>query len=188
MKELINPLFGSIPAYAGEPCGPRSRSLPGAVYPRVCGGTTTTGCRLSLQMGLSPRMRGNQGGGRSVHTYQGSIPAYAGEPLNRVKSPSERQVYPRVCGGTAVHTKHDILVRGLSPRMRGNLISFSIRSSNSGSIPAYAGEPKLLIMAAMARAVYPRVCGGTVIIGIAILLGLGLSPRMRGNQRVRPAD
>ena len=50
---------GSIPACAGEPCrGPARWSVP-RVYPRVCGGTNSTGERLAVNRGLSPRVRGN---------------------------------------------------------------------------------------------------------------------------------
>ena len=51
---------GSIPACAGEPSAPSSPSPTGAVYPRVCGGTSFFLIVLSKVGGLSPRVRGNQ--------------------------------------------------------------------------------------------------------------------------------
>ena len=50
---------GSIPASAGEPPRTGTRSRPGRVYPRECGGTPPR-CRPSRSgSGLSPRVRGN---------------------------------------------------------------------------------------------------------------------------------
>ena len=56
------PLARSIPACAGEPDMAQDLYRPPEVYPRVCGGT---GCDLDgrgRKRGLSPRVRGNQGG------------------------------------------------------------------------------------------------------------------------------
>ena len=76
-----------------------------------------------------------------------------------------RSVYPRVCGGT-----FPISLTGWSwPR----------------SIPACAGEPRCKHWACYQFLVYPRVCGGTGY-GLADGRGTGgLSPRVRGNRRVR---
>ena len=90
----------SIPAYAGEPPPGAPSPGRGAVYPRVCGGTSDAPDQIPRSLGLSPRMRGNpaavtaqSGGGRS-------IPAYAGEPIKSSSWPRATPVYPRVCGGT----------------------------------------------------------------------------------------
>ena len=49
----------SIPACAGEPhCAHFSLSS-GTVYPRVCGGTTYSCAVYAVNVGLSPRVRGN---------------------------------------------------------------------------------------------------------------------------------
>ena len=72
--------FGSIPACAGEPQKERAYGQAYKVYPRVCGGTTTQYTGISVQDGLSPRVRGNQVGVRGHQFAVGSIPACAGEP------------------------------------------------------------------------------------------------------------
>ena len=73
-------IFGSIPAYAGEPHPhPRQRANQ-TVYPRVCGGTTQEGGYNVNIVGLSPRMRGNRCADSGAEAAGGSIPAYAGEP------------------------------------------------------------------------------------------------------------
>ena len=67
----------------------------------------------ALEIGLSPRLRGNLLLLSYFGYYHGSIPAPAGEP--------------RACGGT--------------PRLRGNL-AFAFATLELGrSIPAPAGEP-----------------------------------------------
>ena len=93
-----------------------------------------------------------------------SIPACAGEPL-RVFS-----------------------IRGLSPRVRGNLRVIveqvrpgSIRGAGEPSIPACAGEPRTRSTRGPGRRVYPRVCGGTIRSHSTGPTARGLSPRVRGN-------
>ena len=50
------------------------------------------------------------------------------------------------------------------------------------SIPAYAGEPHVLLSPTTTAVVYPRVCGGTYSVVTLLAFSVGLSPRMRGNQ------
>ena len=54
-------------------------------------------------------------------------------------------------------------VAGLSPRVRGNLLPGMHRHRSPGSIPACAGEPSNDHRAYARQAVYPRVCGGTLM-------------------------
>ena len=131
----------SIPARAGEPAGAEPHGRQAGVYPRACGGTNTTDSTLSTQRGLSPRVRGNHSVLNVVGTFDGSIPARAGEPLYRQnasplqagsiparageprmvrKAPELDSVYPRACGGTAGAITGTISMTGLSPRVRGN--------------------------------------------------------------------
>ena len=71
---------------------------------------------------------------------------------------------------------------GLSPRVRGNLAGRPGAHRPEGSIPACAGEPRRDLAKTKSRAVYPRVCGGTLDMAITPVGGRGLSPRVRGNQ------
>ena len=54
----------------------------------------------AVGLGLSPRVRGNQGVIESLSQYDGSIPACAGEPNDGLRPGATAEVYPRVCGGT----------------------------------------------------------------------------------------
>ena len=92
--------FWSIPACAGEP-PPACRASTGTrVYPRVCGGTTTSQGFGTALTGLSPRVRGNLGTLARCLATERSIPACAGEPPPNCSALAVYRVYPRVCGGT----------------------------------------------------------------------------------------
>ena len=171
----------SIPACAGEPVGLGTEVPARGVYPRVCGGTSEPRPRFPMHSGLSPRVRGNPIRLYPVGKSAGSIPACAGEPSRRAYLPRYQRVYPRVCGGTPVHTLRATRPYGLSPRVRGNHGDAIIAERLGGSIPACAGEPTLAAYLGCPTAVYPRVCGGTVKVNRRLLPGQGLSPRVRGN-------
>ncbi len=156
---------GSIPACAGEPIFPPVVAWLRKVYPRVCGGTWLGAEKRMPVWGLSPRVRGNQVVDVVSGAGVGSIPACAGEPGQTDAVPSGDGVYPRVCGGTAVQNALAVENRGLSPRVRGNLVAVIQNRQNRGSIPACAGEPRGFCRAADGVAVYPRVCGGTAASG-----------------------
>ena len=172
---------GSIPACAGEPTAKRSCLERWRVYPRVCGGTTSTSVAAPPSEGLSPRVRGNPSHEDVAVCGEGSIPACAGEPRREPWSSRRQEVYPRVCGGTAGEGLALGTGCGLSPRVRGNLKHASGLYGRVGSIPACAGEPEAAQVAANADGVYPRVCGGTESSRASPGGTSGLSPRVRGN-------
>ena len=134
--------------------------------------------------GLSPRVRGNHLPKSFDNPHNRSIPACAGEPPAGRLSNAVLEVYPRVCGGTdsAIHKPES--VGGLSPRVRGNHHMGRWNKHLERSIPACAGEPAALRLAALPLVVYPRVCGGTACWDGRRSRRLGLSPRVRGNRHV----
>ena len=140
--------------------------------------------RPRLPRGLSPRVRGNPGGGLVVGSPVRSIPACAGEPLSAVGRRWPGRVYPRVCGGTGMVHRYLSAMGGLSPRVRGNQKVPEEFRQHIGSIPACAGEPRRPLGTLVGVAVYPRVCGGTCCPKTILDTPAGLSPRVRGN---RPA-
>ena len=135
-------LSGSIPAWAGEPGSYGVNGQIIRVYPRVGGGTYCEAPAIEDDGGLSPRGRGNH----TVHSidrpFDGSIPAWAGEPTRRQERFMAGAVYPRVGGGTCAFRCANVPGWGLSPRGRGNLPEMNRKLVELGSIPAWAGEPR----------------------------------------------
>ncbi len=126
-------------------------------------------------------MRGNRERCPVIPVDRGSIPACAGEPLWNMSRCLVPAVYPRVCGGTHAIQACDSTLVGLSPRVRGNLITIIGSVVTARSIPACAGEPILHYPECLVNTVYPRVCGGTTDKSNGHKISHGLSPRVRGN-------
>ena len=91
----------SIPACAGETRSGARSVCCYTVYPRVCGGSKRRYIKYKRDGGLSPRVRGKPGVTIRSLAQVRSIPACAGEALQRRHSWQMRKVYPRVCGGSA---------------------------------------------------------------------------------------
>ena len=196
------PYDGSIPACAGKPSSQCESLALAWVYPRVCGETMIAQPSSVRNRGLSPRVRGNHRHPAHIKPSTRSIPACAGKPCSARSRPQSLRVYPRVCGETSMKGLPTSLIRGLSPRVRGNLDRLDLGPVLRGSIPACAGKPD---GASYARTqtprsipacagkplsphpphgtlrVYPRVCGETLQQQPAGYLDEGLSPRVRGN-------
>ena len=176
---------GSIPACAGEPVARPMCNRKQRVYPRVCGGTAQVFNLPFGERGLSPRVRGNLNISYVCRYPVGSIPACAGEPSPLHDLSISHWVYPRVCGGTQAVEDIREVVKGLSPRVRGNHRTARRDIQVKRSIPACAGEPARQHRHRGLISVYPRVCGGTASIGLAKKGSMGLSPRVRGNRVIR---
>ena len=165
-------------------------SVPGKrSIPRVCGGTQSTGrtTRSESSTRSIPACAGEPKASATIAKLWAVYPACAGEPIPITVSSWEIMVYPRVCGGTSsydirdtasfhsrsipacagepkpVYSRLAIPIRGLSPRVRGNLVL------HARATPGVSG-------------VYPRVCGGTILEEALNLFAIGLSPRVRGNR------
>ena len=156
------------------------------VYPRACGGTASRIVLSDTLYGLSPRVRGNQSGSIVSTVRAGSIPARAGEPKRSWGKGWCATVYPRACGGTPLRVRPWDLMRGLSPRVRGNRLPRGRWACRRGSIPARAGEPPGGATIRETTPVYPRACGGTEFFLEPQTARDGLSPRVRGNPACRP--
>ena len=151
------------------------------VYPRACGGTAFWGDEYTPMGGLSPRLRGNPSRVGAADSPSRSIPAPAGEPIQRINVSNHRRVYPRACGGTKLKKEGKRVKVGLSPRLRGNRHRADAGCHPDRSIPAPAGEPPYRQAALVSSSVYPRACGGTYLGLSGVMIDTGLSPRLRGN-------
>ena len=178
-------LAGSIPAWAGKPGSSPARWREKKVYPRVGGETSGMVAPTSRPKGLSPRGRGNRAQRRLRDPLRRSIPAWAGKPRAGRRRTSTDGVYPRV-GGETRHGRTERQGReGLSPRGRGNPHLFLGILRAERSIPAWAGKPPPSSGCGSSTTVYPRVGGETLLLEEAQKTKTGLSPRGRGNLRLR---
>ena len=154
------------------------------------GGTTQDDLLYPNAGGLSPRGRGNLNHPHVPGELPGSIPAWAGEPIQAEPGRPIIGVYPRVGGGTWGGQRRPTPPKGLSPRGRGNRLPPQSGVKGSRSIPAWAGEPPPQPTRPQSRRVYPRVGGGTLHILKPRWMYQGLSPRGRGNRMIvtEPTD
>ena len=132
---------GPIPARAGQPpwaCGPQA--YPRA-YPRSRGATPSRPDFMRASAGLSPLARGNQAHGVSKKSWDGPIPARAGQPAADAVPIGGDGAYPRSRGATVSTRSHEAAGRGLSPLARGNPAPRRRRLGIFGPIPARAGQP-----------------------------------------------
>ena len=74
-------------------------------------------------------------------------------------------------------------LRGLSPRVWGNLERDDHVLTRGGPIPTRVGEPRTSDGAAWPSGAYPHACGGTLVPFLAPRGRQGLSPRVWGNPR-----
>ena len=172
---------GSIPAWAGKPCLVVCRQRAWAVYPRVGGETRSSLDGHPVDVGLSPRGRGNLPSRSICPGRPGSIPAWAGKPTCFGLRSMRSGVYPRVGGETGRSGEFEPIGEGLSPRGRGNLGISNAKMRSCGSIPAWAGKPVCGLGVRRSLRVYPRVGGETTCTASQPRARPGLSPRGRGN-------
>ena len=114
--------IGSIPALTGKPTGASSPRRWSAVYPRAYGETAFGRREMETDQGLSPRLRGNPPRELWPQTTDGSIPALTGKPHGGGSGERRHRVYPRAYGETRPPESVTQTSRGLSPRLRGNLL------------------------------------------------------------------
>ena len=148
----------------------------------MCGATPYVSRAVVIEEGLSPRVRGNLSELNALNVRKRSIPACAGQPGQIAGDHRHHPVYPRVCGATDGFGVSGYGGPGLSPRVRGNQAAILPPSFRSRSIPACAGQPFSQRPQIKHAAVYPRVCGATLLFVSPIAARLGLSPRVRGNR------
>ena len=179
-SDSAQPLRGIIPAYAGNTSRQDTDIQCGWDHPRVCG-EHTSGVKTKLSdPGSSPRMRGTLLNLRVDSRNGGIIPAYAGNTDRHELSGAFRGDHPRVCGEHLTGNPYLLMVQGSSPRMRGTLFFWTVWSSDSGIIPAYAGNTDIMPLRGIDVRDHPRVCGEHPFLSGRIVRIGGSSPRMRG--------
>ena len=127
-------------------------------------GTLTSGCDVSIRIGI--------------------IPAYAGNTSWRCGSRCRAWDHPRVCGEHTMRNFPYLRDEGSSPRMRGTHGRHIQNRKLAGIIPAYAGNTHASVTGERAKRDHPRVCGEHACGRAHVQFVQGSSPRMRGT-RVR---
>ena len=177
---------GSIPAHAGKPDSGTGSQVRRGVYPRPRGEATPRGTPLTRTWGLSPPTRGSRRYGRCPGGGCGSIPAHAGKPARRARSPSLGWVYPRPRGEASLGAASVPNPSGLSPPTRGSRVRREREEVHQRSIPAHAGKPAGSHSCNAGSQVYPRPRGEATLIPRGWRTYRGLSPPTRGSLRNAP--
>ncbi len=172
---------GTIHAWAGEPSCQQNQCREPGDHPRVGGGTTFEPVLADKVSGPSPRGRGNPMQVVLPSGLIGTIPAWAGEPNAGTVTPNISGDHPRVGGGTIPLRRLTPDMAGPSPRGRGNRNCRKGCDTLTGTIPAWAGEPRAGHRLFGLEGDHPRVGGGTSVMPNSICLARGPSPRGRGN-------
>ena len=131
-------------------------------------------------MGSSPRVRGTDLHPRLKYLHGGIIPACAGNSSLKLRTAHLVADHPRVCGEQLKATFIPPFCEGSSPRVRGTDRSIHGHVSQSGIIPACAGNRHILRHLSRCAWDHPRVCGEQPTIESTICFAKGSSPRVRG--------
>ena len=111
-------------------------------------------------MGSSPRVRGTVlMFRRCVCPVTGIIPACAGNSYKADKTYSGHKDHPRVCGEQSQPKKGERNEKGSSPRVRGTGNICEGKATDSGIIPACAGNRRVTRHGVEIQRDHPRVCG-----------------------------
>ena len=131
----------SIPASAGNPSRGPARWRSTGVHPRERGESGRSARARRRVYGPSPRARGILARGGGERPRSGSIPASAGNPVNRHLASGGLGVHPRERGESSLPRGWMAFATGPSPRARGIRAREPRSSTPAGSIPASAGNP-----------------------------------------------
>ncbi len=135
----------------------------------------------AVTKGPSPHTRGNPRQWVAAKASEGTIPAYAGEPVICMLLCGEQSDHPRIRGGTYRGKRTAPYTMGPSPHTRGNLKRHELTVDDIRTIPAYAGEPTGQVLLHRQVEDHPRIRGGTDIDGCVVYVHQGPSPHTRGN-------
>ena len=129
-------------------------------------------------------MRGTPILGGEPYSKWRIIPAYAGNTSTAGLCRCSARDHPRVCGEHPTRTEPTSTSWGSSPRMRGTLPVVGSPVSESGIIPAYAGNTQVAHVKSLALRDHPRVCGEHFSEQFERINKTGSSPRMRGTRMI----
>ena len=107
-------------------------------------------------------------------------PACAGNREARLRSATNVEDHPRVCGEQAHMHHHQSLLSGSPPRVRGTDEKTGMRTVDVRITPACAGNRINFLKLGLLCINHPRVCGEQEICRMGWPPGGGSPPRVRG--------
>ncbi len=169
-----------IPARAG-PTGPvGSHRIGRQDHPRACGANHRHMRSHPFPRGSSPRVRGQPPAYAISPVPSRIIPARAGPTTGICDLTRSLADHPRACGANHRHMRSHPFPRGSSPRVRGQPPAYAISPVPSRIIPARAGPTAWRTSPARSTTDHPRACGANEFVVDFPTLGVGSSPRVRG--------
>ena len=125
-------------------------------------------------------MRGTRDQHREGASFQGIIPACAGNTGRGRDAGAARRDHPRVCGEHSLPCCSASFISGSSPRVRGTPEPECPRIKTVGIIPACAGNTRASRPGRPCARDHPRVCGEHLVLAYRATIRSGSSPRVRG--------
>ena len=169
-----------IPARAGQTRCLVSERQVSPDHPRACGANLYMKMWARGSDGSSPRVRGKLVRVLGRVALGRIIPARAGQTVALLSAANAPPDHPRACGANAWDGTSAPPDFGSSPRVRGKLHRFPLRSFRVRIIPARAGQTDAYRIDDYEHPDHPRACGANDITHINGSTFIGSSPRVRG--------
>ena len=171
---------GIIPAHAGNTQEHGGLLEHGRDHPRTCGEHYRHADRRRRHSGSSPHMRGTRDLETDLRAFIRIIPAHAGNTICVEFPKNSVEDHPRTCGEHILQASQPSNLTGSSPHMRGTPELSELSVSDTGIIPAHAGNTLGLSETEARKRDHPRTCGEHQPHARAGGDGRGSSPHMRG--------
>ena len=153
-----------------------------ADHPRACGANDFLIAGANVGCGSSPRVRGKPGSASRPVVTGRIIPARAGQTVALLSAANAPPDHPRACGANPPRMASANRGGGSSPRVRGKLHRFPLRSFRVRIIPARAGQTAHGRRQARGDTDHPRACGANWNCSRKSANCVGSSPRVRGKR------
>ena len=141
---------------------------------------------MSSPFGSSPLVRGQPACPVTSSAILRIIPARAGPTEGRWCLFAATTDHPRSCGANVALPGGEVVGRGSSPLVRGQLPIIARQDRRVRIIPARAGPTRQGHRAQEHAADHPRSCGANRAVSRSMTPGSGSSPLVRGQLRRRP--
>ena len=157
-----------------------------AVRPRQCGAAQGRCVRLTLALGVPPRLRGSRRQAVQLQPAAGSIPARAGRSPFRSGIRWEVRAHPRARGAFHGRAASVLTLKGAYPRARVVLSARDGSFAGPWRIPARSGRSSTGRECCARTAAYPRACGAFLRRSGSPFHDFGVSPRGLGARSMEP--